>query len=236
MVHQYTFGVMSSSNEFIVYLEPTHSSDLWKSVNEFVHSTAIQFYPTTASRYNCHASMTGFFKIDSQDASSTIRDLSIILESTVQSYFKKGALQVGKKSILVKNLDKEHPKQIKAYLLLPVTVLSLYHQGTQSFADRCKTVFGIQVRPKPINHISLAYWDEPDALPQQTEEWNRLIMEDKLLERMEKTANEMFEKVSNPDSWDIVLYERVVKGHAIGEMHKFVECRRCKVANEIVEL
>ncbi|KAI9028994.1 hypothetical protein CLU79DRAFT_832370 [Phycomyces nitens] len=217
------------SIELIVYLEPTHSSSLWKTVNEFIHSTTNQFYTTTASRYSCHATMTGFFKVESQDPIAAIKHISNILEN-VQSYFKKGFARAETRATVVKSTG-HHLDQVKGHLLLPVTASSHYHQGIKAFAEQCKE-YGIHVRTKPINHISLAYWDEPGVPEHKNEEWQRLITKEHLLERMESVVNGMLKEVSNPADWDIVLYERVVKGNAIGEMHQFVECMRCKVVNE----
>lgn len=67
--------VPGTDSERIVYLEPNADFKMAQTVNLFLRESGDQFRYTTASRYDCHCSMTGFFKCrNAQQAAQLLSD------------------------------------------------------------------------------------------------------------------------------------------------------------------
>jgi hypothetical protein len=91
--------------ELILYLEPTKSSPLWNYVQDVTSN-----YTTTASKYACHVTMTGFFSSSHPDA------ICQAFHDTIKRFPSLDAPIVSK-PLLVHETD-----LLKAHLLLPVSV------------------------------------------------------------------------------------------------------------------
>jgi hypothetical protein len=126
--------------------------------------------------------------------------------------------QVDCKSVLVYDSN-----NCPVHLLLPVTVPKKYLEAMTTLAERCQHV--VKLRLKKINHISLAYWDEPEATNEQQQHWEELTNKN-LFQQIQNEADDYFASVKKPQSWDIVLYKRVTKGSRVDETHLFEEISR----------
>ncbi|CAO3685927.1 unnamed protein product [Umbelopsis ramanniana] len=184
--------------ELIVYLEPNGDLALTKSVNSF-----LQRHYSTASRYECHCSMTGFFHSDNAAQTADLLG-DCIREGDMGVVHVKHGL-----------IAKETP-----HLLLPVQAPRPYYAAIELFAHKMASQQNVKVRPKRIDHISLAYHDEPNG----RSEWADAVR-DGLLITLQREAMTTI-NLSGPTGWDIVLLERTSKGTYQGEMHRFRRIRR----------
>ncbi|KAI8139523.1 hypothetical protein BJV82DRAFT_245843 [Fennellomyces sp. T-0311] len=216
----------SSTRELILYLEPMHGSPFRIHVDNFIENSRMRFHFTTACKYDCHSSMTGFFSVQQNDLQQIIDTLNTIIHSK-STLLGRDTPKVKTTPLLVRKataiIDQgtQQPRVINEFpvhLLLPLAAPEPYHKVVSEFAEKYPAI-----RPKAINHISLGYWDEPHATPEQNAKWNRLVLEDRLMERMYEAARETFRNDISPNEWDIVLYERTLKGVNVGNRHEFME-------------
>lgn len=192
--------VSGTDSELIVYLEPSDECALLKSMNAFLKNDQYMF--TTAGRYSCHCSMTGFFHCPN----------AVDTQSTLGDCIKKGMGQV---KLLPALIAKETP-----HLLLPVEAPRHYRAAIEMFAHKMWSQFGIKVRPKRIDHISLAYFDETHG----QQGWLEAV-HNGLLTDMKESAMKSI-PISGQTNWDVVLLRRTHKAVNQGEKHQFVELAR----------
>ncbi|KAI9260106.1 hypothetical protein EDC94DRAFT_660396 [Helicostylum pulchrum] len=194
--------------ELIIYLEP--NLKFKESVQEFLNS--ITETTTTAIKYGCHISMTGFFYVEQQD-----QEFKMLLDSILKNYkFSDKVVRpkVNLNPLLVKNKD---------HLLLQVTDTDDYKNVMSILAEKCREM--VTLRLKRVDHISLAYWDEPNATPKQQMQWKESV-DQGIFDKIKQEAAIYFQQVDSPVHWDIVLYERVSKGLLVGQAHVFKELAR----------
>lgn len=179
--------------------------------------------------------MTGFFHVPKETLSSVITTLDHILQPDPNMdtlLTKHDPPHIHKDPVLVKKSmtiydpatnQEQTINQMPVHLLLSITVPPIYHHVVNELASR---VHGI--RPKAINHISLAYWDEPDESRELQSIWNRRVLEDGVMDNMHRLAREEFSKIDSESAidWDIVLYERTSKSTRAGVPHVFAEKKR----------
>ncbi|KAF7724693.1 hypothetical protein EC973_000801 [Apophysomyces ossiformis] len=221
---------MSDAREFILYLEPTKSTAFRNSIDRFLEEQVDRYYPTTATKYSCHVSMTGFFKIPNEP--ELITDICQLLSNILLNKDDCSLLHLLPAPQVAKE-PMHTTSRLFSHLLLPVLAPEPYHQIVRQFAERCcERDDRITVRTKATNHISLAYWDEPHATQEQNQQWYVLTMIEHLLERMQEDVRQEFKDLPNAANWDIVLYERVSVGWQVGMRHQFVEHGRWPIARE----
>ncbi|KAI8095512.1 hypothetical protein BDF21DRAFT_457803 [Thamnidium elegans] len=193
--------------ELIIYLEP--NLEFKESVQEFLNSIK---ETTTAIKYGCHISMTGFFYLE-QDQD---QELKFLLDNILRNF---------KISVKVPPLVNLNPLLVKKqdHLLLQVTNTDDYKNAISSLAEKCKEI--VTLRLKRMDHISLAYWDEPNATPKQQMQW-KVSMDQGIFDKIKQEADIYFQQVDSPVHWDVVLYERVSKGLLVGQAHIFKELDR----------
>lgn len=191
--------------ELIIYLEP--NLEFKETVQEFLNSIK---KPTTAIKYGCHISMTGFFYVE-QD-----QEFKMLLDEILKHFkFSDTVLpKVNLNPLLVKNGD---------HLLLQVTDTDDYKNLMSILAEKCKEM--VTLRLKRVDHISLAYWDEPNATPKQQIEWKESV-DQGVFDEIKQEADIYFQQVDSSVHWDVVLYERVSKGLLVGQAHVFKELAR----------
>jgi hypothetical protein len=203
---------MSTNVELIIYLEP--NPEFKHTVENFLKESAERFGPTTANKYDCHITMTGFFTVKDSNEQSGIKHM---LNDILTTNFR--IPQINLKSLLVQN-DKTH---LPIHLLLPVTAPKEYHTAMSNLAEKCKNI--VSLRLKKINHVSLAYWDEPEATPTQKTQWEELVSNG-IFDKIQQAADLYFQDIMSPHQWDIVLYQRVLKGALVDQHHVFKELGR----------
>ncbi|KAF1801563.1 hypothetical protein V8B55DRAFT_1471942 [Mucor lusitanicus] len=204
--------------ELIVYLEPP--AEFKHQVEHFLDSCKAKYGPTTANKYGCHITMTGFFNADTKDDQMRVKQL---LEASLQVIREAPTPpQVEQKSLLVRDKTTQEP----VHLLLPISVPDHFHVAMENLSQTLASI--ATLRLKKINHISLAYWDEAEATQEQQEHWRHAI-EHGLFENIQHDADAYFADVKDPLYWDVVLYQRVQKGNLVGEAHVFRELDRWRV-------
>ncbi|KAK4514027.1 SWI/SNF chromatin-remodeling complex subunit [Mucor velutinosus] len=211
---------MTTCIELIVYLEP--SAEFKHQVEHFLDSCKTKYGPTTANKYGCHITMTGFFNVDTEDDEMRVKQL---LDASLKDLHKASppSPQVERKSLLARNKTTQEP----IHLLLPISVSEDFHVAMENLSRKCASI--ATLRLKKINHISLAYWDEPEATQEQQEHWRLAVAEQGLFENIQHDADMYFGGVKDPLYWDVVLYQRAQKGSLVGESHVFRELGRWRV-------
>lgn len=210
---------MTTSIELIVYLEP--STKFKHQVEHFLDSCKAKYGPTTANKYGCHITMTGFFAVHTENDQMQVQQL---LDASLQDIHKASPPpQVERKSLLVKDKTAQQP----VHLLLPISVSEGFHVALENLSRKCANI--ATLRLKKVNHISLAYWDEPEDTQEQQERWRLAVAEQRLFENIQDDADRYFGGVHDPLYWDVVLYQRVQKGNLVGESHVFRELSRWRV-------
>lgn len=196
--------------ELIVYLEP--NLEFKTSVENFLKSVK---ETNTAVKYGCHISMTGFFHVNEEETITVKELLDVVLDQ-----FNNTVDQIPIVNLNALVIKKEN---IPVHLLLPVTGTDDYKRFMSVFAEKSKET--VTLRLKRIDHISLAYWDEPNATPTEQSQWKEYV-EQGLFDKLKEQADIYFQKVKPPTHWDIALYKRVVKGELVGQEHIFQELGR----------
>lgn len=209
---------MTTSIELIVYLEP--SAEFKHQVEHFLDNCRAKYGPTTANKYGCHITMTGFFNVKTEDDQIRMRQL---LDESLQQRRDTSPPQIDKNSLLVKDKTTQAP----VHLLLPISVSKDLHLAMENLSRKCGAI--ATLRLKKINHISLAYWDEPEATQEQQELWHIAVTKEEIFEKIQHDADTYFCHANDPLYWDVVLYQRVHKGNLVGESHVFRELSRWRV-------
>ncbi|KAI8984406.1 hypothetical protein BDF20DRAFT_387550 [Mycotypha africana] len=199
------------TTELIIYLEPSY--EVRQYIESFLEECKERFGPTTANKYGCHITMVGFFDVDNE---AQQEDLKNKLDSLLKKFKTTSLPIIEIKPFLV--TDKETRESV--HLLLPVTSPEPYHQLMRELAK-----YYPMLRLKRINHISLAYWDEPEATRLEQEHWKKSRKE--IFQQIQEYATQYFKQLDSTNmNWDVVLYKRKVKGDHVGEKHVFEEIQR----------
>ncbi|KAI9315343.1 hypothetical protein BX666DRAFT_391904 [Dichotomocladium elegans] len=215
--------------ELILYLEPT-TKRFRDCVDAFITESS-KNVPSTAMKYHCHVTMTGFFRVHSyEQLRAIIGRLEIILgayDGAALVLSDHPAPTVGRTPILVRKKHNvpqsfaatsgDRPwsmDDIPVHLLLPVSTPPIYRTIVNQLASEFT-----EIRPKDINHISLAYWDEPQASEEETAAWYRAVLENRWMDTLYDLAKKTFEDCPLHTTWDIILYERVQKSSKVGVPH-----------------
>lgn len=207
-------------HELIVYLEPNRACALRQCLDHFLLELAPRFYLSTAIKYPPHVSVTGFFKVNNQ------LELNSILAAYEGVLSSASDHPTASLTPLLAPTNPPPTELSSKHLLLPVTVPAcLYDLLTHCAHDINKTM-SVHIRPKRMDHISLAYWDEPQASPLETDAWLAWCNGPEM-ETMKQDLMRQLGSIDNSDtSWSIVIYERIHQGAAVGEKHQFQELSR----------
>ncbi|CAG8461602.1 25697_t:CDS:2 [Dentiscutata erythropus] len=224
---------MPSKLTCILYLEPTHSSQFYQSILKFYDQSLKLFGPNNAHQYDPHISMTGFF---------TLYDNQRIINGNIDADYEnsKEYISAYKKldqiiqfinNFLNNNHNITYPLvkdiiiSMSNSLLISVQVcqemLDLVNQLSQLSFDESNSNVLLDnstktiIRPKQINHFSLAYSDG--------------LLSKNTMKNLESMANKIivFDEVKQQEcGWDIVLYEKIHHSTKLEEKHVLKEIKR----------
>ncbi|KAI8097290.1 uncharacterized protein BX664DRAFT_326041 [Halteromyces radiatus] len=243
--------------ELIVYLEPTKSTPLQQCLNNILEKVAPEYYLSTATKYPVHISVTGFFTVDTMADVDFIKDTyhNILTSKFPSGEHTPSTIFINSAPLLVstpaqgvqhqqqeeEGEDRKSHALSSKHLLLPVEIPKEHHERLMKCAQIINNHYynngkgNMMIRSKRIDHISLAYWDEPNATEFETNQWLQWsngsqvgIMIQDIINRLKDLLDDDTDKyiATNLTAWDIVLYERTFKGTHIGERHRFKEIAR----------
>ncbi|KAJ1650096.1 hypothetical protein IWQ61_009006 [Dispira simplex] len=221
----------------IIYLEPSRSSWLYQRLTRFFCITQDKFGPSEAHQYHPHCSLSGFIPLDDDlgcdrskeeapvplNSGYFIQAIGDALNCLITEILFTGQGQAllppqvtgltrpaGTQDKLILDLAQTEPFRLLIQRL--IQTLSL----TPKFAS-------VNIRPKPVSHISLIYFNKAVPVPstltfQQMEEVHRLAQS--LLCSPPTQA---------PLSWDVVFYEQTFQSASLKVPHSFEELARWKL-------
>jgi hypothetical protein len=149
--------------KYILYLEPSKTSYLFTKLSAFFKASRDIFGPNEAHQYHPHCSMTGFFDVNTSDKQTVEADMVQCLDSLINlKFLDSPKLSVGIDAINTVITSK--PLFVKDSLVMQ-SFPALKIVVRADFCDSLSSAFGkflsaqhnLTVRPKRVNHISLAY-------------------------------------------------------------------------------
>ncbi|KAI8351377.1 hypothetical protein B0O80DRAFT_456368, partial [Mortierella sp. GBAus27b] len=216
-------------SELILYLEPTRSSTLWTQLDDFFNFSRGQPWSgNQALRYPPHTTMVGFF--DDPTATSTGAGAAQeppVTDQMIQFLTQKihEMTSVSAAATAVPTAASSAPRSTMAQVqglirpqqdsvLIAVQPSPLLLKLMKSLKDKFPEL-GIHL--KPINHISLCYWDGDGTQPVQSSDPTpmqaiRTQWADQAaalaLDRIQALSSQGMEHDNGfwNESWDIVLY------------------------------
>ncbi|KAI9142169.1 hypothetical protein BKA69DRAFT_289532 [Paraphysoderma sedebokerense] len=211
--------------QYIVYLEPSRNSDLYKLMVKYFEQTK-RIKHNEAHMYCPHISCTGFFSIPQHfPTSSTVSSIISILDSLISTRnFEQPVINGIQRS--------------SQTLTISVSAPSSFHESIASFKSQVITSFlaessakqpheFIHIRPKNIDHLSLAYMNK--KISGQRE------LESSELDSLEEVATHILCRsdggkpmVIDCQSWDLVFYQ-VGLSSDVEVPHEFTELKRWQV-------
>ncbi|KAI3661768.1 hypothetical protein MP638_003776 [Amoeboaphelidium occidentale] len=229
-----------AAKKYILYLEPSRESKFYENVIKFYSESKARFGHNEAQMYHPHCSMTGFFDLPIHGNGFWHQEMLTVLEELMVS--------TSAMSNIPKLCDfhtKQKPRSLSVKVDAPAelkdivarfqkhmdqrmkTFLETHHGVTDSVELRSKfdTFF---IRPKPMDHISLAYI-RPNSLYHD---------DGSLVEELNENEMDFLIKLSQDFQiladknvgWYVVLYEVDHKSDILGVPHKFREIRKWKIA------
>ncbi|KAF0416335.1 hypothetical protein F8M41_007471 [Gigaspora margarita] len=228
---------MASKLTCILYLEPSHSSQFYQSILKFYDQSLKLVGPNNAHQYDPHISMTGFFTL--YDSQRIINNCNIDENHEYISAYKKldQIIQFIDNFLnnnhnitypLVKNIIFSNSKNLLIPLQVCQEMLDLVNQLSQLSFDESNSNSNILakdnstktiIRPKAINHLSLAYYEDG-------------FFSNNTMKNLESMANKfiVFDEVKEQKcGWDIVIYEKIHHSIRIEEKHVFREIKRWNI-------
>ncbi|KAG0307312.1 hypothetical protein BGZ98_000593 [Dissophora globulifera] len=164
------------TSELILYLEPTRNSTLWTQVYEFYKLCRAQPWShNEALRYPAHITTVGFFDDRSTGTATTTTTTSTVASDStptpahlIQYLDQQIAMLKSKhgglaESILIKGLIRPRPDNLLLAVEPAPELLEMTLRWQTTFPE-------LGLRLKKINHLSLCYWTEEQALQPQEQE------------------------------------------------------------------
>lgn len=144
---------------FILYLEPTENvNPLYNRVKQFYVKSMEEIEMNEAQQYPPHCSITGFFLLNSERQGYLEKILQVLFE-TIEDGIKKFPLSVNLGHVELGTHDWVGTGQVKR-IMMPSVKIKLVTSGFSELAESIKvklSPFQVEVRPKSVDHISLAY-------------------------------------------------------------------------------
>ncbi|CAI2165983.1 14605_t:CDS:1 [Funneliformis geosporum] len=198
---------------YILYLEPSKTSKFYKSIQNFFDQTLKLYGPNEALQYPPHCSMTGFFILQDdiqRKINQIIELIDLFLESHKNEISNSSYAAIQLKDIIC----------ISARLLISLQVYQPLHQLVQLISN-----LDSNIRPKRIDHISLAYCSNSFA------ECRQKLNNNDIMQNMLEFARELieFDEANGGGSWDIVFYENLKLSQKLDEQHIFREIKRWRI-------
>jgi hypothetical protein len=179
--------------------------------------------PNEAHQYHPHSSLTGFFTLHKSSSVVFFFRVSVVCSWVAVS--RSGSSETLHKiidyfdssvgahpAIPVPNPTRvqRHPHNISS-LVISLETPQFYYHLIQKFKAMMK-VMRVEVRTKPIDHLSLAYFK---SFPNKA-------LSGPELDRLTQLASEMFAHPLDRDlGWNLVLQQQVYKSEEIGKPHIF---------------
>ncbi|CAG8474841.1 6507_t:CDS:1 [Racocetra fulgida] len=227
---------MPSKLTCILYLEPAHSSQFYQSILKFYDQSLKLFGPNNAHQYDPHISMTGFFTLydnqkiindninanhDQKECISAYEQLDQIIQF-IDNFLHNHKITYP----LVKDILYLKPTSLLIPLQVCQAMLDLVNQlSCLSFEESNSNITtsdnGIKtiIRPKAIDHLSLAY------------SRNGFVSNNKMM-KLKRLANKIIafdEAKQQKCGWDIVIYEELEHSTKLEDKHVFKEVKRWNI-------
>ncbi|KAJ1972124.1 hypothetical protein H4R35_004852 [Dimargaris xerosporica] len=211
-----------SPRRCIIYLEPSRTSWLYRQLERFYHQTRLEFGPSEAHQYHPHCSLSGFFTVDgatlaaSESTDHVLHQLATTLGCLLdQPAWRKS---VAPPRILGLSRPQHTTDKLNLDLGNTDTFRAIVHQLAQIVHAQ---PWKCHVRPKPVDHISLVYYNKSvqtsaTVTPAQ-------------LNRIEQLARSLLLESPHRDQpvqWDVVMYEQVHQSRVLHQPHRFCELQR----------
>ncbi|KAI0224320.1 hypothetical protein L0F63_007371 [Massospora cicadina] len=180
---------------FILYLEPSPNSKLAKSILEFYRLSHVKVGPNEAHLYHPHCSMTGFFSLPADRVDTVLASIKSCISCWLASPLPPPTLDG---------------------LIARDSSLNLKLKG---LVDELAPL--VCLRPKDLDHISLAYLNKHVKSPRSL-----APAEISILYELACTTISTLETLPNALPWDIALYELVHESHDLTHPHLFEEVVR----------
>ncbi|KAJ1979512.1 hypothetical protein H4R34_002803 [Dimargaris verticillata] len=206
----------------IIYLEPSRTSWLYRQLERFYHQTRLEFGPSEAHQYHPHCSLSGFFAVDETAlvASESVLHALHQIATTLGCLLDQPAWRESVTPPSIVGLSRPPYTTDKLNLDLGNTdaFRAIVHQLAQIIHAQ---PWGCHVRPKPVDHISLVYYNKSvqattTVTPAQ-------------LDRIEHLARSLLLESPHGDQsvqWDVVMYEQVHQSPVLHQPHRFRELQR----------
>jgi hypothetical protein len=209
MLKNYLGKDINKECKYIIYLEPSCTSELYKSIMELYNKTEILFGRNDAHKYHPHVSLCGFFEIPNCD--------------NYMNYFKKVLISSIMKN---NNLRRPYLKEVKVSNRSVYIEIDLDPHLKRSIDDFRRTINDecahnvpeYKLREKPMDHISLSY--------RVAEDLPKFILE-KIYELSCNHLEQHLKKDVDDTEWEICFYE-VEKSSTLSS-HVFFPLKRWKL-------
>jgi len=205
-LHSYFPRSSSEDRRFIIYLEPSPTSELTKSIKTFYRLSRLKCGPNEAHMYHPHCSMTGFLSLKPHQFPLVISTITKNLNSWLPVYEHFPSPNIASVSAN------------SSRVVLKLDVPPFYHALVSNLVEVVAPF--TRLRPKSLNHISLAYLNKH---VKTSSEFSKIDI-DTLTELAHNTV-----VLDAPVAWDIVLYEQTYKSKDLFLPHKFREILRRSV-------
>lgn len=230
---------------YILYLEPSEHSHLYRSISSFLLNSWSEQWQNEAHLYHPHCSMTGFFHLPAGDQDATmerrmIDELSVLMGEYVQQQHELHAITVQPVRLQTKN---QYGHAVRVPLQVPgqlVELMASFTQRINTLLDSHPTHQHVRppavrpdrhrIRVKPIDHMSLAYWRRPRGHDSAVAGMTPIDAPDET--RMREWLAEAQRRVDlsaellQDTQWSVHLYELVAESRSAAAVADITQRRR----------
>jgi hypothetical protein len=219
------------SKRYILYLEPSRSNLLGEAVRDFYEKSKIFVGINEAQQYIPHCSITGFFQTSTEPDVNQLDVLCNAIEESLQKL--DFSVRVGKVALGAHDVVPGNDR----ILTIPSARIELKTAGLRELAEMVKlkmSKVGVKIRPKPADHISLAYMASYPLSSVSGDNYQfsssvdsqKSSLVDFNAQKYLDVAKEHFKNsLIDSSDWDLALYE---EAHSLilSAPHKFSQVKR----------